>query len=122
MKTWDAAVVVLIRGDGKVLGVTRGSNLRDINLPGGYREPGDESPANTAWRELLEETGLQLRKARFMGNLASNGKKVVAFRGTAWTGELRPSSEGYPVWVDPKRLFHGSHGKAAQELLQRVKA
>ena len=109
MSQWDAAVVLLRRFDGKVLGVTRGSNVQDINLPGGNREPGDKTPVDTARRELMEETGLMVDVLDPIDSWNSNGKNVVAFRGHGFArGPLRLSSEGYPMWVKPNRLTTAS--------------
>jgi len=102
--SWDAAVLVARRPDGRVLGVTRGSNLRDINLPGGLRAPEDPSPAATARREAWEETGLVIRSLRPITSWNSQGRRVVAFQGLTWSGRLRPSSEGRPGWAPPRAL------------------
>lgn len=105
---WDAAVVVLQRRDGKVLGVTRGRNLEDINPPGGNREPQDQSPLDTARRELYEETGIRLHEAVGIASWFKDGRYVIAFKGIRWSGELRPSREGVPAWVHPKKLMQKS--------------
>lgn len=105
---WDAAVVVLQRRDGKVLGVTRGRDLDDINPPGGLRDHRDQTPLDTARRELYEETGLRLREAVPLASWSNNGRYVIAFKGLAWTGTLRASKEGVPAWVHPKKLIQKS--------------
>ena len=103
--TWDAAVVVVRGPGGKVLGVSRGSRLSDMNLPGGMREPGDASPADTARRELLEETGIEVADLRPLAKRASLGRRVMAFESMgAPRGKLKASSEGVPLWVKPKAL------------------
>jgi 8-oxo-dGTP pyrophosphatase MutT (NUDIX family) len=102
---WDAAVVLLQRRDGKVLGVTRGHDLNDINPPGGYREPWDQSPLDTARRELYEETGIRLHEAVGIASWFKDGRYVIAFKGINWSGALRPSKEGVPAWVRPNKLF-----------------
>jgi 8-oxo-dGTP pyrophosphatase MutT (NUDIX family) len=105
VEDWDAAVVVLQRRDGKVLGVTRGRDVKDINPPGGGREPQDLTPLDTAKRELFEETGIRLHEAVGIASWLKDGKYVIAFKGLAWSGTLRPSKEGVPAWVRPSRLF-----------------
>lgn len=42
----------------------------NISFPGGKVENGDGEPRLTAERETLEETGLDLRKGRFLGRLS----------------------------------------------------
>ena len=102
--TWHAAVIVLQRPDGRVLGVTRGEDLDDINFPGGNRIARDRSPADTARRELREETGLVVRALNPLATWNSEGKKVTAFKGLTWSGQLRPGPEGQPAWVWPEAL------------------
>jgi 8-oxo-dGTP pyrophosphatase MutT (NUDIX family) len=102
--TWDAAVLVVRRPDGRVLGVTRGANLRDINLPGGLREPEDPSPVATARREAREETGLVVRSLRPLAAWNARGRRVIAFQGLNWSGRLQSSPEGHAAWASPQAL------------------
>lgn len=102
--TWHAAVAVAQRPDGRVLGLTRGSNLTNINFPGGMRERYDSSPGSTVRREFKEETGLTIKKMRPLGMFKHGRKSVHVFQVLEWDGELKPSSEGRPVWVLPSRL------------------
>jgi 8-oxo-dGTP pyrophosphatase MutT (NUDIX family) len=102
--TWHAAVVVLQKSDGRVLGVTRGDDLDDMNLPGGNRSARDRSPTDTARRELLEETGLLVRTLQPLASWTLEGKRVAAFKGLTWSGRLRSSPEGHPFWVQPEEL------------------
>ena len=106
--TWDAAIVLLRAPDGRVLGVTRGDDLRDINLPGGAREPEDASPVATARRELHEETGIRVRTLRPLAAWTQRGKRVVAFQGVTWSGRVRSSDEGMAGWVPPEHLTRAS--------------
>ncbi len=46
-------------------------------LPGGRREPGDESVYDTARRETLEEVGIDLAKGRFLGHLDDVGPRTM---------------------------------------------
>lgn len=120
--TWHSAVIVLRKPDGRVLGVTRGDDLEDLNLPGGNRKWRDLSPAETARRELREETGLLVRTLRPLASWSHEGRTTVAFQGLSWSGRLRPSSEGHPFWVHPQEL-RGSDSRFRQEndiLLSRL--
>jgi len=102
--TWHAAVAVTQRPDGRVLGLTRGTNLNNINFPGGMRERYDGSPGMTVRREFKEETGLTIKKMKPLGVFRDGRKVVHAFQVLKWDGELKPSPEGRPVWVLPSRL------------------
>jgi 8-oxo-dGTP pyrophosphatase MutT (NUDIX family) len=104
MNDWHAAVIVLRQPDGRVLSVTRGDDLDDVNLPGGHRKWRDRSPAETARRELQEETGLLAQELRPLAAWSHQGRRVVAFQGLGWSGRLRPSPEGHPAWVRPEEL------------------
>lgn len=66
---WEAAVAIVVR-DGpagpEVLFITRAKREGDpwsgqVALPGGRRDAGEPDLADTAWRETMEETGLDLR-------------------------------------------------------------
>ncbi len=46
-------------------------------LPGGGREPGDESVYDTARRETLEEIGVDLDEGRFLGRLDDMGPRTM---------------------------------------------
>jgi 8-oxo-dGTP diphosphatase len=57
---------VLFKGDGRVLLVRHTYGRLNWELPGGAAEPG-ESPAETAVREIREETGLRVELERLTG-------------------------------------------------------
>lgn len=52
----DCGLALIVRTDGKILGVSRKDNPNDIGLPGGKCNDG-ESFRDTVIREVLEETG-----------------------------------------------------------------
>ena len=55
------AQVVLFNEEGLVLAVSRKDNHSDFGLPGGKMEEKDgDNPMLTAYRELKEETGLEM--------------------------------------------------------------
>jgi ADP-ribose pyrophosphatase YjhB (NUDIX family) len=67
------------------------------SLPGGFMEL-DETPEQTALRELEEETGLRAASARIIGasarrGLTYGGVVVMAHVVDAWEGALTPGSD-----------------------------
>jgi len=98
---WHAAVILVRNRDGSVLAVSQGDDMDDWNLPGGNRELGDRTPAATARRELLEETGLVARRLRPLASWDSGAGRVVAFEAEGVRGQLRSSDEGKAAWVAP---------------------
>jgi 8-oxo-dGTP pyrophosphatase MutT (NUDIX family) len=68
-----------------LLFIERSANENDlwsgqIGLPGGRKERGDSGPRQTAERETLEEVGLDLSGARYLGrlsDLAPGGLRIV---------------------------------------------
>lgn len=102
-----SVVLLVCNGDNSVLAINRGFNARDPALPGGDSEPGDETPAATAARELLEETGLQAVELRCVDKWeGERGQPVYAFFIPRWKGKrLVVSGEGKPFWTQPKRLL-----------------
>lgn len=111
-----AAVTFLSRG-GKVLSVSRGNDLTNLNMPGGGIEP-NENPKDAAIRELQEETGLIARDAIPLGSIVDNGRVIHLFRVTSWTGKLTPSSEGVPSWEDPEILLKSEFGRTFNRVLE----
>ena len=73
----QAAVALMLRERDlglELLVIRRAENELDpwsghMALPGGGREPGDESVYDTARRETLEEIGIDLDEGRFLGRL-----------------------------------------------------
>ncbi len=89
-------VSVAVFDGGKVL-LTKREDFHVWCLPGGHVEAG-ESLAQAAARELLEETGLEVRLTRLVGLYSrlqwdSGGYHIAVFAGEASGGEARPQSE-----------------------------
>lgn len=111
-RTGGAAVLILDEKH-NCLAISRGSDKKDWNLPGGYAEPGEE-PIQVAVRELHEETGIIVTP--------SNLEHIYTHRDTAvfsakdyfrWPAKLRSRPfEGYVGWQPvstlcrPSSTFH----------------
>lgn len=104
---------------GRVLAVSRGIDLNDLNLPGGGIEPG-ESPEDAARRELEEETGLIAGKMIQVHLGQSNTKMCAAFRALTHTGNIQSSYEGKAMWVEPEDLLGGTFGTYFQVLSSKL--
>jgi 8-oxo-dGTP pyrophosphatase MutT (NUDIX family) len=115
-----SAVAVVFKGN-SVLGISRQFNTRDPGLPGGDSEIFDEHPADTAKRELYEETGIEAVELRCIDQwYGERGQPVFAFHVTRWRGgRLRTSAEGKPFWSRPERLIvnTATYRNEAQRLL-----
>jgi len=60
MTKWKPAASVIVPLGKRIVGITRGRNMQDVNFPGGRADPDDPSPQFTACRELYEETGIKV--------------------------------------------------------------
>jgi 8-oxo-dGTP diphosphatase len=74
-----------------------------INGVGGHLEQGEE-PFESARREILEETGLQVQQLELAAILFIDihdipGIQVFVFKGTYASGELQDSEEGHLEWM-----------------------
>lgn len=112
-----AAAVTFLSKGGKVLAVSRGNDLSNLNMPGGGVEPG-EDPKDAAIRELQEETGLIAHDAIPLGEFNDNGRVVHLFRVTSWGGKLSSSPEGFASWEDPRTLSGSEFGKTFNHVLE----
>ncbi len=76
-------------------------------FPGGHIEPG-ESIAQSAIREVKEETGLIMKNPRLVGVKqfwVKSGRYVVfLFSATKFSGELRSSYEGEVGWFTKEEM------------------
>jgi 8-oxo-dGTP pyrophosphatase MutT (NUDIX family) len=117
----DAAVALLFRAHGQnieILFVKRAENPTDfwsgqVALPGGRREIKDKSLRETAIRETLEETGIDLTQGcRLLGALTAStsaGRRVkvlpfVFFLEHRVVVELNRSELEEYFWIEPNNL------------------
>lgn len=100
-----SATVLMFR-QGLVLGVSRGNDLRDWGMPGGYVEPG-ETPAEAASRELREETGISVDPVDMMQVYQAKGCATFTPAcpvSTFEVGESVVSDEGIAAWILVERI------------------
>jgi 8-oxo-dGTP pyrophosphatase MutT (NUDIX family) len=119
-----SVVLVVFNGPEHVLALSRGFNTRDPSFPGGNAEPDDETPMQTAARELYEETGLKATELRCMDEwVGDKGQPVFAYFVPKWKGKrLRASDEGKPFWTQPRTLLakNATFRDEAKRLLSKL--
>jgi hypothetical protein len=102
--------------DGKVLAVSRGNDMTNFNMPGGYVEDG-EDPKDACVRELWEETGLRAKELSPIYSRAEGGKLITTYKIESYTGDLKSSHEGTPDWVDPHFIMSSQYGDYFKSML-----
>lgn len=134
-ETWSsenfprAACVLLRRGDGKVLAVSRKDDPTDYGLPGGKVDKGEED-IEAARRELVEETGYVVGDINFLyAGVCKGGKDGIDFWTTTYTaeyagaeveGDVDASETGVVKWVDPEVLLRGSFAEYNKRLFDTL--
>lgn len=111
MRIVRAAAAVVVRADGRLLLIRRGTEPQRgrWSVPGGRVEPG-ETVAEAAVREAFEETGARVRAERELGvvRVPAGADLVYEVHDVAATflgGTLRPGDDADAVcWADPGEL------------------
>lgn len=105
-----AALMMVLREDGKILSVSRGAGANIWALPGGKAELG-ETPQENAIRECLEETGIKVKScvhvyARAVMAESKDGEDFHSdcFFATDWSGDVIASPEGDVEWLTAEEL------------------
>jgi 8-oxo-dGTP pyrophosphatase MutT (NUDIX family) len=115
----EAASVLIWTEDGRVLGITRGIDAKNVTMPGGRQDPGDRcrcatphhaepyaTAAHNAARELYEETGVKVRPEALIP-LVRDGLHTTFYASEIdfWPAHLasRPF-EGFVALWPPHRL------------------
>ncbi len=99
---------VIVEDAGRFLLLERPEGV--IVFPGGFMR-WREYPAETARREVREETGLEVRLLDTIGTYAHKSNQLVrlstltiVFTGEVVGGSLKSSIEGRPCWLDEAHL------------------
>lgn len=113
-----AAICLVTKGD-KILAVSRGKDMNNMNLPGGTVEDG-EDPMETAMRELWEETGIKAKEIFPIYTKVNGGWLVTTYRVPVYSGDLKASFEGTPAWVNSSDISNGVYGRYFDEMMKSL--
>lgn len=110
------AAVAFLTKNGKILAVSRGADMSNMNMPGGLVEPG-EDPQEAAIRELWEETGIKADEIFPVYTRINNGYLVTTYKVPVYHGNLSSSWEGEASWEEKEVLLQGMHGDYFKDML-----
>lgn len=113
----EAAVMVVVNKNGRVLGVSRRYDKTKFGLPGGKLDP-NETPEEAAIRETFEETNVNVHACSFLYKREEAPDKpggewfyTYCYLALSWSGEASNSEEGIVKWLtvadltDPNSAF-----------------
>jgi 8-oxo-dGTP pyrophosphatase MutT (NUDIX family) len=123
----QAAVMLIVREDGMILGVTRKNDHTKFGLPGGHVEP-NEDPKDAAIRETFEETGIRVYECEYMYDTVVPGLHrpktdfhTHYFKALSWSGDIVVSEEGLADWVTADDIVNGCYSYSNTAALKFAK-
>ncbi len=110
---------------GQILLSSRKTNPDDFGLIGGKVEPGDGSPVQALYREVKEETGLDILRAEFFYETVRKGWLVKLF--ICEVEDKIPSTDEYIVakwgsWEEALKGCFGAYNRLTYDRYLRYKA
>lgn len=112
------ALAFLKRGD-RILAVSRGNDLENVNMPGGGVEDGEDSK-DACIRELWEETGLKADELFPIFTKVVNGRVITTYKIVSYSGTLKSSPEGVPSWQKVSAIADSQFGEYFKSMLQSL--
>jgi 8-oxo-dGTP diphosphatase len=113
----EAAVMVIVNKEGKVLGVSRRYDKTKFGLPGGKLDP-EETSEEAAIRETFEETNVMVHTCTYLYKREEAPDKpdgewfyTYCYLALSWSGEATTLEEGEVKWLtvaeltDPNSAF-----------------
>ena len=101
----EAAVMVVVNPEGRILGVSRRYDKTKFGLPGGKLDP-NEAPEQAAIRETLEETSTQVHACVYLYKREEAPDKpdgewfyTYCYLALSWSGQPTNSEEGEVKWL-----------------------
>ena len=114
----QAACVLIVSDDMKVLAVSRKNDPTDFGMPGGKIDPGEDA-VTAAARELEEETGLIAKNLRHVFSSDDGEYETHTFMGEI-SGTIDTPESGVIRWVAPHVLVSGMFGDYNRRLFSKL--
>jgi 8-oxo-dGTP pyrophosphatase MutT (NUDIX family) len=102
-----------------ILGVSRKNNSSDFGLPGGKIEF-EETLYDGLCREVFEETGLIIKKARPIFVREDGEFIATVFLVEEWEGQISTQESGVVDWINFEELKRGTFGEYNSKLEEQI--
>lgn len=99
-----AAMSLIVNTLGEFLAVSRKDDFVNLGLPGGKVEP-NETAAECAIRETLEETGVKILQQHLIFERLGRMYYSYTFRVDEWEGQPESKEGAWVGWVQMERLI-----------------